>query len=257
MLEKLSEKKILSALDDEVRTKLTALEIFETIDSTNTYMLSRAKMNAASGSVCLADQQTQGRGRHGKHWISPAGTNIYCSILWHFSKIQSDFSGLSLAVAVMVMRALKKYGVERGIQLKWPNDIWYAGKKLSGILLETHDQKSVVIGIGLNVLSAPESENSISVAEIIQQVPPRNALVGMLINELWVGLELFQQKGLTVFLDEWREYDVLVGKKVDVHLPDKMIAGVMCGVDEMGKLMMRDGEGKTQSFCYGEVSVRF
>jgi biotin-(acetyl-CoA carboxylase) ligase len=79
----------------------------------------------------------------------------------------------------------------------------------------------------------------------------------MLINELWLGLELFQQKGLQIFLEEWRAHDVLIEKKVDVHLPDKIISGVMCGVDEMGKLMVRDNEGKVQSFCYGEVSVRF
>lgn len=255
-IEKLDPKKILAGIEAENQKRLSLLELFDTIDSTNSYLLTRAKQKALSGSICLAEQQTEGRGRRGRQWISPPGTNIYCSLLWHFYDLQQDLSALSLAIAVMVASALKKYGLNHGVQLKWPNDIWYAGKKLAGILLETLDQRNVVIGIGINVLSAPESENAISIAEIIQQVPPRNALVSMLINELLSGLIVFQQQGVESFLKIWRQHDMLFEHKVDVHLSDKIISGTMRGVDEKGKLVLEDERGELQLFCYGEVSVR-
>ena len=105
--------------------------------------------------VCFAEHQSAGKGRRGRQWVSPFGSNIYMSILWRF---QQDgiacTAGLSLAVGVAVIRALKTYGFNE-VGLKWPNDIYCQGKKLGGILIEVSGEAdgpcAVIIGLGLNL----------------------------------------------------------------------------------------------------------
>ena len=133
------------------------LEIFQSIDSTNRYARERAEAEAISGAVVLAENQTAGRGRRGKTWVSPFAANLYMSIVWDFDQGAESLQGLSLAVGVGVRRTLVELGLQ-DVQLKWPNDIYIGGKKLGGILLEMigdpNGRCTVIIGIGLNVSDA-------------------------------------------------------------------------------------------------------
>ena len=254
-IEWLNREKILSAIESDNLANLADLKLFDTIDSTNTYLLTSAKAGAPSGSVCFAEEQTGGRGRRGRSWFSPFGTNIYCSVLWHFSALE-NISGLSIAVAVMVANVLRKYGISSGIQLKWPNDILFDGRKLSGILIERIGNK-IVIGVGLNLFLPKEAEaNWICVQDITGREVTRNYLAGLLVNELLAQLPVYAARGLGAFVDEWRKYDVLGGRSITVQTPDKMIEGVMQGINEQGELILKDADGVLQEFCYGEVSVR-
>ena len=140
--------------------------------------MSQAK-SGPSGWACFAEQQTHGRGRQERTWFSPYGKNIYCSLLWRFAISQGNLSGLSIAVAVMVVRALKKYGISAGIQVKWPNDILFSARKLAGILVE-RSGSAVVIGVGVNLNFSQETETTwISLAEITQQPVARNYFAGL------------------------------------------------------------------------------
>jgi BirA family biotin operon repressor/biotin-[acetyl-CoA-carboxylase] ligase len=255
MIEPLVKKNILAIVDPLLQKKVSALEIFESIDSTNTYLLSRAKKEAKSGSFCFAEEQTQGRGRRGRTWLSPPGVNIYGSLLWRFSESKFDLSGLSLAIAVMIVNALKKFGVTESLQLKWPNDIYFQNKKLAGILIESQDAKNVVIGIGINVLAAPDPDHSICLADFHSSIPVRNLLVGLLINELLEKIPLFEVSGLSSFLTEWRRLDMFFGKKIQVSLPNETLHGVMRGVDDQGRLLLENA-GEVKVFSYGEISVK-
>ena len=107
-----------SILSHESKRYLAQLEIFDTLNSTNAYLLAGIKPSALSGWVCLAEEQTAGRGRQGKSWFSPKGANIYCSLLWRFNNQQSSPITLPLAAAVMVMKALNRYGIHQKIKLK-------------------------------------------------------------------------------------------------------------------------------------------
>src|ERR1700733_12880597 len=119
--ELLNSETIKSVIDAENLPNLAEIMIFDLLPSTNTYLLDEAKKNSAlSGLVCLAETQSAAVGRQGRAWFSGERTNLACSLLWIFPTVQP---ALSLAVAVMVARALKKYGVLTGIELKWPNDI--------------------------------------------------------------------------------------------------------------------------------------
>lgn len=244
-------EKILTHINPVHRHQLAKLEILKCIGSTNQHLLDHAK-ESPSGWVCLAEQQTQGRGRRGREWLSMPGSSILCSLLWRFSITLTDISSLSVAVGVMLMRALKKYGVSVNVQLKWPNDILYEGRKLAGILIERRGD-CVVIGFGLNV-SLP-SELYVSLKEMVGDVD-RNQLTGLIVNELFVGLVNYEKSGLMTFLVEWERYDFLIGKEVIVDMPEGKVIGKAQGISENGELLVLDEQDVVKRFCYGEVSVR-
>ena len=261
-IEWLEKSKIEAVLSPESRSHLSRLELHDTIDSTNTYLLSHAKA-AQSGFVCLAEEQTQGRGRQGKEWFSPKGTNLYCSLLWQFPSFHADISHLSLAIAVMLIKALQAYGIHRKLELKWPNDIYCDHRKLAGILIEgvPSQEKNypVVIGVGLNVQLPshhPFIQTSIDMKEIVGGDVERNKLTGLVIDKLLSEIPRYIKEGFSAFLPDWRKYDVLRGKLVVIRSRQYEVVGIAEGVNENGELMIRDQYGKSQSFRCGEVSVR-
>jgi BirA family biotin operon repressor/biotin-[acetyl-CoA-carboxylase] ligase len=256
--EPLDANKIKEIIGLKQQASLAKLEIFDSIDSTNTYLLQQVKQHGISGWVCFAEEQTAGRGRRGRTWFSPQGANIYCSILWDFS--QQNVSNLGVATAVIIANVLQKYGVSSGIQLKWPNDVLFEGRKLGGILLE-RTGSFVVIGIGINLFLPPEMDTelaarAIDLAAITQQKIARNKLAGLLINELLMMLPIFAEQGLSAFLQEWRKYDALINQQILVHAAEKVFMGKMCGINNKGELLLLDPQNNLHAFCYGEVTVR-
>lgn len=263
-LELLDHAKIVACLDSQTKALIGALEIHDQIGSTNTYLTEIAHKTAApSGYVCFAERQTAGRGRRGRQWVSPYGNNIHLSILWHFQQGPAAISGLSLAVGVAVIRALKRYSVD-DVGLKWPNDIYCQGKKLGGILIEVSGENegpcTVVVGLGLN-LFLPESEtgtitqpwtdlSKIAAGKSIL----RNTLAGNLLNHITAVLAEYESTGMAAYLDEWRRYDCLSGNEATVFLGQYSFAGIVEGIDENGFLVMRLADGKIRAFASGEVS---
>lgn len=262
--EPLNKVKIESILNTDSKAYLTRLEVHSSIDSTNDYLLAYAKntLDAKSGVVCLAEEQTKGRGRQGKEWFSPKGNNIYCSLLWHVSA-EIDLSQLSLAVAVIVTKALKRYGVSTGLQLKWPNDIYFAQRKLAGILIETLPVRNqfvpIVIGLGLNLqlpTNHPLANTAIDIVEVTGVPAKRNQLAGLIIHELLINLPVYAQLGFAPFLAEWQQLDFLRGKLVIVQAPQLTMTGYAEGINEKGELVLRDESGNRKWFRCGEVSVK-
>ncbi len=262
-LELLDENKILATLDEKARASISAIEVFDQIPSTNTYLVGRALENAPSGSICFAEQQTAGKGRRGRHWVSPFGSNIYLSILWRFQANPMAIAGLSLAIGVAVIRALKFHFAET-FQLKWPNDIYYQDKKLGGILVEVSGESdgpcAAVIGLGLN-LYLPET----AATEITQQWTDltqvtgqqrlnRNALSGALLNQLLLVISEFEELGISSYVDEWRRYDCLKDKAATLFIGQRSYEGIVQGIDDNGLLLLTRPDGSTQAYASGEVS---
>lgn len=254
----LNSEKILSSISIPNQPLVTHLEVFDTLDSTNTYLLAQAKHHLASGYICFAEEQTAGRGRAGKSWDSPKYANIYCSMLWNFPLPQNNFSTLSLAVAVIIKNALRRIGLQALVQLKWPNDVYVNQRKLAGILIETiphADRISAVIGIGLNCHKGQTvANNAICLDEIFPNFC-RNELAGILIDELLIGLPVFSQEGMRPFLDHYQKCDMLLGKYILIRNSDFELPGIAEGVDSQGELKVRNERGVTQSFRCGEVSI--
>lgn len=248
--------KINNGLTDNAKAKLN-LEVLQEINSTNQYLLNHAKK--ISGTVVLAEHQTAGRGRRQRTWQSPYGANIYCSFLWRFDLDPSELKGLSLATGVAVANALERYGIPQ-VQLKWPNDVLWQGKKIAGILLEitgeTHSSTTVVLGIGLNVKMSNLAENWIDLASIIGKIPNRNLMAIYLIEEVLEMLTLFQQTGFDAFHKHWSVLDAYYQREVILTTPTQNFTGIAQGIDATGELILLDHNQQQLKFAHGEVSLR-
>lgn len=259
-LELLDSNAIRSSLGPVSQSLLQHLEIKGEIDSTNRYLMSQPA--AVSGSVCLAESQTAGRGRRGRDWISPFGRNIYMSVVWRYDEGPARLSGLSLAVAVAVVRALEAAGIEQAA-VKWPNDIFLGGGKVGGILLEVAGESNgpcrVVVGIGLNIGMGLDAGRGIDQSwEDVKRIRPdvgRNRLAGGILQELLPLLDGFAQHGFAPLRKEWSRSDLMFGKAVVVQRMDGPLHGRALGVDDSGALLLETGAG-VERIQSGEVSLR-
>ncbi|MGZ5601657.1 MAG: bifunctional biotin--[acetyl-CoA-carboxylase] ligase/biotin operon repressor BirA [Methylobacter sp.] len=262
-LELLDASKINEVVTDQVSALISLFEIHDQIDSTNRYLVERSQNNGLSGSVCFAEYQTAGKGRRGRQWVSPYGSNIYLSILWRFQQGPAAISGLSLAIGVAVIRALKQYQIS-DIGLKWPNDIYNQGKKLGGILVEVSGETdgpcSAVIGLGLNLFLPETQAEGITQAwtdltKITGQSQlSRNQLSGILLNHLLPVIAEYESVGIQAYLDEWRSYDCLSGKSATLFIGQQQFEGIVQGIDDSGMLLIKRPDGNVQTFASGDVS---
>ncbi len=259
----LSTEQIDTALNEETKLLIASLEIHDQINSTNSYLVERAQRHAPSGTICFAEQQTAGKGRRGRQWVSPYGHNIYLSVLWRFQQGPAAITGLSLAIGVAIIRALTQLNLHN-IGLKWPNDIYSHGKKLGGILVEvsgeTEGPCSAVIGLGLN-LYLPESQT----ATITQawtdlqtinetQLLNRNIIAATLLNHLLPVIAEYETQGIQAYLEEWRRYDCLKDHSATLFVGQQSVSGAILGIDDNGMLLMKQADGQVRAFASGEVS---
>ncbi|MDZ7661248.1 bifunctional biotin--[acetyl-CoA-carboxylase] ligase/biotin operon repressor BirA [Thiohalophilus sp.] len=261
VLELLEADNIIAALSPEARRHLGHLQIEWSLESTNQWLMEA--VDAPCGTVVAAEHQRQGRGRRGRTWVSPLGANLYFSLLGCFQGGPANLSGLSLAVAVSVVRALTAQGV-KDLELKWPNDILSRSKKLCGVLLEMQGEAGgpcrVVCGIGLNVNMPQTVATDIDQpwTDLQHSLPrpiSRQRLLTSLLDELLPALARYEQDGLTPFLDDWRRWDAVAGRPVQLLLPQRTVRGRAVGIDGQGNLLIERG-GRQESYCSGEISLR-
>ena len=245
---------------------ITELEIHDVLDSTNRYLVDKARQTQENGIVCFAEYQSAGKGRRGREWVSPFGSNIYLSILWRFQNGPNSISGLSLAVGVAVIRALNACGI-KDVGLKWPNDIYWQHKKLAGILIELSGESdgpcTAVIGLGLNFY-VPEhkaraiTQDWVDVNSILAANAStiRNQCAAMLLNQLMPVIANFEQENFAHYVEEWREFDCMQGKVVDIYQGKQVFNGVIQGIDDNGLLLLADKHGQVKKFSSGDVSFR-
>jgi BirA family biotin operon repressor/biotin-[acetyl-CoA-carboxylase] ligase len=254
---------IQTVLSDSSSASLFDIEIHQTIESTNTHLMQQMADGLVSGRVCLAEMQTAGRGRRGRPWVSPYAGSVYMSLSQVFQRGAVSTEGLSLAVGVLVADALTKFGVAE-IQLKWPNDIYWQGKKLAGILLElvgdAAGECAVVVGLGLNVNLPKSASEEIDQAwtdlqSIVEAKISRNELVAQLLNSLLPALSSYETDGFESYLQRWAELDFLKGSLVSASTGVSAVVGVAKGVNERGALVIETPLG-SQIINGGEVSVR-
>jgi BirA family transcriptional regulator, biotin operon repressor / biotin---[acetyl-CoA-carboxylase] ligase len=232
-------------------------------DSTNSELLNRARLGATHASVLLCERQTAGRGRRGRSWLSSPGASLTFSLLWRFDEVPGALGSLSLVVAVAVARALETSGASH-VMLKWPNDLWFDGRKLGGILIESMTGAggacAVVIGIGLNVRVPAELRDQLDhpIADLHEAgcVASRPMLLGGILGQLARDIPRFSQQGFGPFLEEWRSREVMRGEPVVISNEGGLQKeGELLGVGADGSLRVRC-EGAVQEFRSGELSLR-
>lgn len=234
------------------------------IDSTNSELSRRAAGDPRDRLACLAEIQSAGRGRHGRHWCMPLAGGLAVSLLKRFDLSMSGLAGLSLVAGIALVRALADCGFGE-VGLKWPNDAVAGGRKLAGILVELGGDAlgpcHAVIGIGVNIRLDARSAAAIDqpwtdLATLGNgATPPRNRLAARVLQRLVEALDLFATGGFAAFAAEYARYDVLAGRDVRVGLSGTVREGRALGIDARGALVVR-GDGRDFSVDAGEVSVR-
>lgn len=268
-LEMLDKTEISSKLFPEVARQIYQLDILNLATSTNDYLIQRAHPQGLSAFACVAEGQTHGRGRLGRKWISPFGSNLYFSIYWCFQLKSRALSGLSLAVGVSILKAIQSLLEDHAIQLKWPNDLYYQGAKLGGILVEilpirtdipAKIECATVIGIGININDIPQNLKSedraiTTLTQVLGYKPSRNSLAAAILNELVPALAQFQIEGFAPFKQRWDIHDYLRGKQISLDLPKGVVNGTALGVNDRGELCVEIA-GQKQAFPCGEASIQ-
>ncbi|MBU2892223.1 bifunctional biotin--[acetyl-CoA-carboxylase] ligase/biotin operon repressor BirA [Colwellia sp. D2M02] len=239
------------------------LEVHSLIDSTNDHLMRLIPERMSQGRVCLAEYQSAGRGRRGRQWVSPFGSQIYLSMYWYLEQGLAGAMGLSLVTALAVSDAVKNY-CDIQVELKWPNDIYLSGVKLAGILIDLEGQalepSHSVIGIGLNVNMPTESAKSIDqqwtdLKSHTNITIDRDGLCAELISCLWERLLQHRESGLSEMLDEWHKYDIYLNKPVKLLTGERTTHGICRGINNQGALLL-DVDGYVKAIYGGEVSLR-
>jgi BirA family biotin operon repressor/biotin-[acetyl-CoA-carboxylase] ligase len=206
-------------------------QIFDSLPSTNDYCLDYAKTHPGEKLVCIAHQQTQGRGRQGKTWDSSQAENLYLSYL----RPVSCQAPLALVVGIVLAQLLTDIGVQ-AVGLKWPNDVWVDGAKIAGILIE-----GPVIGIGLNI-APPVGVNDQNVTSLSEQGIgcDKLALARSLIMALEAAIVQLENTGFEGFLADWAGFDILAGR--DVAWENGRVSGQSkaLGINKDGGLILAD-----------------
>lgn len=256
-------EKIQAGLPDSLSHSIR-WQLLDSVDSTNAELMrSSAVLGGADLSVCLAEQQTSGKGRRGRDWVSPYAQNIYLSLAVPFSEGAQKLEGLSLLVGLVLVETLEACGF-RNCGLKWPNDILLDGSKLAGILVEIAGDVTsdcvAVIGVGINVLmKQPEAAieqawTSLYLSRQDAQLD-RNILVAAFISRLVTAIERFRIEGFAPFVEPWQRRDLWQGLAVRVQAGSTLWSGLAMGVDERGALKLQT-EGGEVLLHGGEVSLR-
>ena len=234
---------------------------FDSIDSTNSEASRQAKLGAPEGLCIIAREQTAGRGREQRVWLSPPDAGLYFSIVLRPVKEMRHWPLITLMTAVAVHNALKT-AFEIACDIKWPNDIYCRGLKLSGILAETAETNAgpaVVVGIGVNLLVSALSPELHSTATSVQTEIDRpvkaDELLPALLNSLSDFYEMFQSvKGHEGIVSEWKaRSSYWSGKPVRVSLARETFEGTTCGLEPDGALRVVMGDGEIRIVRSGDV----
>jgi len=259
----LLDKALISQQLANQQSKISQLDICFEVDSTNTRLKDLASQGFSSGHVLLTEYQQHGRGRRGRQWIAPFAGNLTFSLLWRFSAISHSLGGLSLAVAIAIARALDEAGI-KGVQLKWPNDLQWQNKKLSGILLEMVGDPTgdcyVIVGVGVNLsinqrIAAQIDQPWTDVFTAAGKSVGRNYLAGLMIKHLVMMMQAYPKTGLKILLDEWHQLDAMLDREVRLVTAQETVQGIAKGVDEDGALLLQRGDA-IHRIHSGEVSLR-
>ncbi|WP_163835753.1 bifunctional biotin--[acetyl-CoA-carboxylase] ligase/biotin operon repressor BirA [Spartinivicinus ruber] len=240
------------------------LKLLATSASTNDEVQQFLKQNPGKKLICMAEYQASGRGRQGKQWVSPFASNLYMTLSWPVSKGMHTLEGLSLVVGLALAKGLSKLGID-DLKVKWPNDLYWRGQKLAGILIEIvgdlYGCCTVIIGVGLNVMmpatwQGKVSQQFIDLASIIKDRIDRNEIALAVLDSIFTALDRFTKTGFADFQEDWSVYDACLNQPVKVIAGDNELFGVARGVGNSGALIVEMADGQRQTFSGGEVSLR-
>jgi BirA family biotin operon repressor/biotin-[acetyl-CoA-carboxylase] ligase len=241
--------------------KFTVLN-YDTIESTNTEALNQAKLGADEGLCVAARQQTSGRGRHGRMWLSPKDSGLYMSVVLRPKLDMQYIPLITLAAGVAVYEVLAGLGIDADI--KWVNDVLVDGRKICGILGETADTNvglAVILGIGINVTNSSfppviADKATAIISHSAEKIAPSD-LIEPLTRQLDNFYQiLLSQNGVQSIIDEWAKRSTYFkGKHVKVVLEAGVVRGITDGLEPSGALRVITDDGKVRIIQAGELEL--
>ncbi len=248
-----------------LETKIVAREVyyFESIDSTNRIAKQYAAEAVTDGTVVIAEEQTRGKGRMNRDWVSPQYSNILCSVIFYPPMPTSKVFRLTMLASIAVVRTLAAVcGVAASI--KWPNDVYINGKKVCGILTEffaDHDSiKYAVVGIGLNVNIDIAHYPAIagSATSLLQVCGHRVSRLTVFKNLAKQIDSLYQELLSTDGEDlqkEWQRHSMVCNRQVSIVSGEKIMRGTARGITRDGHLVLIDEQGELHEIVCGDLSL--
>ena len=243
---------------------IAEIRYFPSTGSTNEDALHWAAQRAGDGSLVIADQQTSGRGRLGRKWVTKPGAALAFTLILRPTKKEIDqLSFFSPLGALAVSEAIRQY-CRLPAQVKWPNDVLVNRKKVCGVLAETQWTESnldgLVLGIGINIspASIPDRTELLFPATCLESecghTLEREKFLRAVVTEFF---HLRQKLGSSEFLQLWEEQLAFKGEVVQVEIPEKQnVEGILYGIDSMGNLVLLLADGMKAIYPFGEVKLR-
>lgn len=245
--------------------RLSELEVFAEIDSTNSYLMQQPGPASGKMRVAVTDNQTAGRGRHGRTWQSPSGSGLCLSMAYTFASNPANPPALTLAIGLGVIAALQELSVA-DVQLKWPNDLIAMDGKLGGILTEMQSMPggamTVVTGIGLNIdvserpdfsLETDWGRRIVDLKSYVAVLPGWSRIAAGFIGGLCSTFVDYEAAGFAQFRNRWSAHDWLFGREVTIDTPEQQITGIAAGVADDGALMVDTQSGGSHRVVSGSV----
>jgi BirA family transcriptional regulator, biotin operon repressor / biotin---[acetyl-CoA-carboxylase] ligase len=251
----------LTAIEAALQTSFTGRRFIYLTNTSSTMDVARAEAEsgAEEGTVVLAEEQTAGRGRFGRQWLSPAGKNLYLTLLLRptVDKLRrlSIITPLAVALAIEETTGLVP-------RIKWPNDVLLSGRKVAGILIETEfsgsEPRYALLGPGINVnFDIDPSSEIASIATSIKQElgaeASRESLLASFLNHIEA---LYTAPDPRAVHEAWKSRLETLGRDVTLTFRDETFTGHADDVDDVGNLILRLPDGSTRPFEAGEVSLR-
>lgn len=239
------------------------LDVRQTVTSTNTLAKEMASKGSKEGTIIIAREQTEGRGRMGRSFYSPNSSGIYFTIILRPKLNLEDSLLITTAAAVAVAKAIEKVANTKA-SIKWVNDIFVEGKKVCGILteaslnFESGGLEYAVVGIGINIGTKDFPEEIKQVAGSIFKdkpvdTPVTSILVAEVLNNIAESMSSLTDKK---YLDEYRKRSFLIGKPIHVLKGKDTLSAKAIDIDEKARLVVQYEDQTIEALLSGEVSVR-
>ncbi len=253
----------LSVLPSALETEVIGRRVIYMTSTESTMDVARHEANAgaAEGTLVIAEEQSAGRGRFGRSWVSPAGKNLYVTLILR-PAAASAMRRLSIVAPLAVCKSLED---EAGLapRIKWPNDVLLSGRKVAGVLIENElsgaSPRYSLVGIGINVnfdipKDAEIAEIATSIKAELGHEVSRIEVLAALLNH-FEGLLLEAASGEAVLL-AWKDHLETLGRRVTITFREQSYEGLAEDVDEHGNLLLRRDDGSLLTVEAGEVTLR-
>lgn len=240
--------------------------LFEQVSSTNAVLRALAKAGAREGTVVLAEEQTEGRGRLGQRWFSPPGVNLYASVLFRPAILPEAVPVFAFIASLALTEAIRAEGLPPAI--KWPNDILVERKKVAGTLVECATAgdrvEYVILGTGVNLNVRREAlraalgdaaHAATSLREVAREKIDRNAFAATFLTLLERWFQVYVTRGPEAVLAAWRDWDILTGRRVEIRGEGETYGGRVLGVNREGHLVVEELRGTIHHVIHAEIRL--